>query len=413
MKKIKVIVIGGGAAGLMAAAEASKNGAEVLLFEKMKRPARKLCITGKGRCNITNTADLRTFITHFGKNGRFLRQAFHQYFTPDTIDFFETQGVKLVFERGGRIFPASGKAPDVAHALIQFAKKNGVIIKTSSPVKKLLIEDNKIVGVEVNGEKISADHVILALGGASYPLTGSTGDGYKLAKSAGHNITPIRPALVPLITKESCAGKMSGLNLRNIGVTLFVDGKKTRSEFGELVFADFGITGPITLTLSKEVIRYLNEKKDVKLSIDLKPALDEKKLDNRLIRDFTKRSTEQFSSVLRGLMAREMVPVCLEATKISPKKLVNQISSQERKRLLHWLKDFRLEIIGHRPLAEAIVTSGGVDTKEINPKTMESKICKNLFIIGELLDLDADTGGYNLQAAFSTGWVAGGSAVMR
>jgi len=443
MKKNKVIVIGGGAAGLVAAAEASKNGAEVLLLEKMKRSARtarKLCITGKGRCNITNTADLRTFITHFGKKGRFLRQAFHQYFTPDTIDFFEKQGVKLVFERGGRIFPASGKAPDVANALIQFAKENSVVIKTSSPVKKLLIEDNKITGVEVNGEKISADHVILALGGASYPLTGSTGDGYKLAKSAGHNIIPIRPALVPLITKENCAGKMNGLNLRNIGVTLFVDGKKIRSEFGELVFADFGITGPITLTLSKEVIDILYDNKQqqyesvkqyssdtqrleakekkllainpsckIEISIDLKPALDEKKLNNRLIRDFTKRSTEQFSSVLRGLMAKEMVPVCINATKISPKKLVNQISSQERKKLLHWLKDFRLEIIGHRPIAEAIVTSGGVDTKEINPKTMESKICKNLFIVGELLDLDADTGGYNLQAAFSTGWVAGNS----
>ena len=406
------IVIGGGAAGLMAAGQAASQGAKVLILEKMPRPARKLCITGKGRCNITNVAEMREFIGHFGKNGNFLRQAFHQFFVPELMGFLKDQGLPLVIERGGRVFPKSGKAMDVTDCLVRFLKKLGVTIQTNSKVEKLLIENNQIKGVVVKGKTIPADAVILATGGASYPKTGSTGDGYIFAKFAGHKIIPNQPALVPLETAESAAGKMAGLNLRNINVTMFVDGKKTREAFGEVVFAEFGMTGPVILTLSKEIVKLMKQKCKVELSIDLKPALDEKKLDARLIRDFTNRSKEPFNSVLRGLMAKEMVPICIEQTKIPAKKQVNQISAEERKKLRNWLKDLRFQITRSRPMDEAIVTAGGIDLSEINPKTMESKIVAGLYFAGEIIDVDADTGGYNLQAAFSTGWLAGRSCAV-
>ena len=415
MKKRKIIVIGGGAGGLMAAGQAAEAGAEVLILEKMSRPARKLCITGKGRCNITNVAELREFIAHFGKTGNFLRQAFHQFFTPELMDFMESRGLSLTTERGGRVFPTSGKAPDVAEVLIRYVRNTGVEIRTGSKVNGLQIEDGSVIGVILKGEKILSDAVIIATGGVSYPLTGSTGDGYEFAKSAGHTIASVRPALVPLETAGTAAGKMAGLNLRNINVTMFVDGKKSRSAFGELVFAEFakngtcGVTGPVILTLSGEIVDLLRDGRKIELSIDLKPALDEKKLDARLIRDFSTRGKEPFNSILRGLMAREMVPVCIEKSGIPAERSGNQISSNERKRVRQWLKDFRLEVVGHRPIEEAIVTAGGVNTKEINPKTMESKILKGLYFAGEVINFDADTGGYNLQAAFSTGWLAGQS----
>ena len=251
------------------------------------------------------------------------------------------------------------------------------------------------------------DAVILATGGASYPATGSTGDGYHLARGAGHGIVPIRPALVPLETKGNAAPKMAGLNLRNIKVRMYINGKKRREAFGEMVFTEFGLGGPVVLTLSGEAVDALNSGHKIVFSIDLKPALDEKILDMRLLRDFKKRGKEQFSSLLRGLLPREMVPVCIDLTGITPEKMVNTITAKERCTLRTWLKDFRLEVTGHRPLAEAIVTAGGIDTREINPRTMESRICEGLYIAGELLDIQADTGGYNLQAAFSTGWLAG------
>lgn len=394
----------------MAAGQAAEAGAKVLVLEKMHRPARKLCITGKGRCNITNDAEMRDFIAHFGKNGNFLRQTFNKFFAPDLMEFLESHGLPLVIERGGRVFPKSGKAMDVTDVLVRYLKKLGVEIRTGVKVEKLLVEDNQVEGIIANGKVISAKTIILATGGASYPRTGSTGDGYKFAKSAGHNIIKIHPALVPLETMETTAGKMAGLNLRNINVTMFVDGKKTREAFGELLFAAFGITGPVILTLSREIVHLLHQNHKVELAIDLKPALDEKKLDARLIRDFTKRSKEPFSSVLRGLMAKEMVPVCIAGTKIPANKQANQISADERKKLLNWLKDLRFHITGPRPMDEAIVTAGGVDLKEIDPKTMESKIVSGLYFAGEIMDLDADTGGYNLQAAFSTGWLAGKTA---
>lgn len=412
MTQKQVIIIGGGAAGLLAAGQAAESGARVKILEKMAKPARKLGITGKGRCNITNVAEIRNFISHFGKKGNFLRQAFHQFFTQDLMQFVEGQGLPLVTERGGRVFPESGRATDVAKILIRHVERLGVEIYTNTKVDQLLISENRISGVISKGKEWKADAVIVATGGTTYPLTGSTGDGFGFAKFAGHTVLPLRPALVPLETAGKTTLRMKDLNLRNVKVSLWVNGEKTREAFGELVFAEYGITGPITLSLSGEVVDLLHAEKKVEISIDLKPALDEKKLDARLIRDFTSRSKEPFRSVLRGLMAKEMVPVCLDETKIPANKPVNQISSAERKNLRNWLKDFRLSITGHRPMEEAIVTAGGVDLQEVNPRTMESKIISGLYFAGEVLDLDADTGGYNLQAAFSTGWLAGNSAAL-
>ena len=406
----RIVVIGAGAAGLMAAGKAAEAGAHTLLLEKMKRPARKLCITGKGRCNITNCADLPEFIAHFGKTGNFLRQAFWRFFAPDLMAFFRAIGLELVTERGGRVFPESGKAPDVPAVLLKWLERCGARIKLSSKVDELSAGNDRINGVVSRGREIPCDAVILATGGASYPATGSTGDGYRLAVSAGHSIVPIRPALVPLETSGDEAGKMIGLNLRNIKVHLLVNSKMRKKAFGELMFTESGVTGPVILTLSGEAVDAMREGHKVVLSLDLKPALDEKKLDARLLRDIASRGKENISSLLRGLLPREMIPVCLTLIEIPPDRQAGRISAKERRRMRMWLKDFRLEVTGYRPLGEAIVTAGGIETGEIDPRTMESRLTKGLFIAGELLDIQADTGGYNLQAAFSTGWLAGVSA---
>jgi predicted Rossmann fold flavoprotein len=410
MKARRVIVIGGGPAGLMAAGQAAEAGTETLLLEKMKLTGLKLCITGKGRCNITNIAEISDFISHFGKTGPFLRQAFARFFNTDLMEFLNGLGLELVTERGGRVFPASGKAPDVQKVLLQWNKKSMVRIKNSMTVDRILIHDKRITGVVSQGSEIPCDAVILATGGASYPATGSTGDGYSLCESAGHTVIPIRQALVPLVTSGSAAKRMAELNLRNINVRMLINGRKKREQFGELVFTEFGVTGPTILTLSGEAVDSLRSGAKVTLSIDLKPALDEKKLDARLQRDIASRGREQISSLLRGLLAREMVPVCLDLIGIPADHPVCNISAKERRLLRTWLKDFRLEVVGYRPFAEAIITAGGIDTQEIDPRTMESRKIKGLFIAGELLDIQADTGGYNLQAAFSTGWLAGQSA---
>ncbi len=394
----------------MAAGSAAELGAEVVILEKMKRPGRKLCITGKGRCNITNIAEIADFILHFGKTGKFLRQAFFQFFNEDLILFLEKLGLEIVIERGKRVFPKSGKAHDVLNVLLKWLREAGVTIEESSPVESLLLRDGRVEGVVCGGKKISCHAVILASGGASYPATGSTGDGYRLAAAAGHAVVVVRPALVPLITVGSQAHKMAGLNLRNINAKMFIDGKKKGEEFGELVFANFGVTGPVILSLSGIAVDALKINKKVEIVLDLKPALDEKKLDARLIRDLETRSKETVESILRGLLPKEMIPVCLDSIKISPEKLGGTISKPERTLLKKWLKEFRLEVSGHRPFAEAIITAGGVDVKEIEPRTMESRKTKGLFLAGELLDIQADTGGYNLQAAFSTGRLAGVSA---
>jgi predicted Rossmann fold flavoprotein len=411
---------------LMAAGQAAELGAETLLLEKMDRPGRKLRITGKGRCNLTNDAPLSEFITHFEPNGRFLRQAFSRFFTPDLVAFLDELGVRIVTERGGRVFPASGQAQDVVDALVRWVGERGVILRTQAPVQQLLVEGGRMVGVQVSrapsragkaatrhpsaGQVYRADGVIVATGGASYPGTGSTGDGYRLAQSVGHAIVPIRPALVPLETAGDVAARLQGLSLRNVTVQVWVNGKKQAEAFGEMLFTHFGVSGPIILSLSRQVVDALRQGRRVTLSMDLKPALDEHKLDARLLRDLDAHGKQQFRTLLKGLLPKKLIPVCMDLTSIPPDKAGHQITAQERKRLRTWLKDFRLEVTGHRSLAEAIITAGGVDTHEVDPRTMASRLVEGLYFAGEVLDVDADTGGYNLQAAFSTGWVAGRSA---
>ncbi len=413
MNERKVIVIGGGPAGLMAAGQAAEAGADTRLLEKMQRTGLKLCITGKGRCNLTNVAEVSDFISHFGKTGPFLRQAFARFFNTELMAFFNARGLRLVTERGGRVFPASGKAPDVHRALLQWIKKSGVRIIHSAPVDKIQTLHGRITGVVSQGREIACDAIILAAGGASYPATGSTGDGYRLSESAGHTVTPVRQALVPLVTSGGEAKQMTGLNLRNVNTRMLINGKKKREHFGEIVFTDFGITGPSILTLSGDAVDRLNSGHQVVFSIDLKPALDENKLDARLQRDIASRGTQPISSLLRGLIPREMVPVCLNCIDVPAERTACHISVKERRRLKTWLKDFRMEITGCRPFTEAIITAGGIDTREIDPRTMESRKTKGLFFAGELIDIQADTGGYNLQAAFSTGWLSGRSAAQR
>ena len=408
--KPRIIVVGGGAAGMMAAGAAAGTGARVLLLEKMKAPGRKLAITGKGRCNLTNTCEIREFIEHFGKTGKFLRQALHRFSNRDLIEFFNDCGLATVNERGGRVFPASGKAPDVVKTLRGRLQKTGVTIRLNSPVDGFLFTNGEISGVTVAGEEFPAAAVILTTGGASYPKTGSSGDGYRLAESCGHKIIPTRPALVPLICPEQITTQAAGLTLHNVAVRLLIEQKKVRDIFGEIMFTADGVSGPTALTLSKSIVTALEKGYEVELLLDLKPALDEKKLDNRLLRDFHKRGKETLVSILRGLIPQELIGTCLQMTNIASQRQGNEITVRERKLLRQWLKRLRLPITGHRPLSEAIITAGGVDLREIDPKTMASKFIKNLFIAGELLDLQADTGGYNLQAAFSTGHLAGTSA---
>ena len=404
----KVVVVGGGAAGLMAAGFAAQNGAQALVLEKMKRPARKILITGKGRCNLTNKAPVREFLRHYNKNGRFLRPSFTHFFSGDLIDFFEQRGVKCITERGGRIFPESENARDIVDALVSWSKKQGAKIQTASPISEIFAEYGKVRGVRLkNGKEIFADAVILATGGASYPATGSTGDGYRAAKQLGHTIVPIRPALVPVETSGKTASSLQGLSLKNVNVSVWYDDKKQGEQFGELLFTHFGLSGPAILTLSRTIVDAIREGKKVEVSIDLKPALDMKKLDARLLRDLDNYGKKKIENILKGLLPSALIPVCLQQTGISGESRGNRLNSEQRKQLRLWLKDFRLLLSKPRGFDEAIVTAGGVDTKEVDPRTMESRIIKNLYFAGEILDIDGDTGGYNLQAAFSTGALAG------
>ncbi len=410
MRRERIIVVGGGASGLMAAGIAAERGADVLLLEKMKTPARKIRISGKGRCNLSNSAELFDFMTHFGKSGQFLRQSFSRFFTPELIVFFESRGLKLQVERGGRIFPAHGDAPAVAKLLLKWVEDSGVIVRSGSAVTRLLVQEGRVKGVVCSGQEMRGDAVVIATGGASYSRTGSTGDGYRLLKGVGHSVVPLRPALVPLVTEKQAVRGLAGLELRNVKLRLYIDGKRKSQNFGELSFTSFGLSGPIVLTVSLMAVDALEQDKKVSVSLDLKPALDDAKLDARLLRDLQKRDKEPMASVLRGLIPQQLVGTCLVKTKISSELIAGELPAKARTALRHWLKDFRFEITGYRPIEEAIVTAGGVLTKEINPHTMESKIIKDLYIIGELLDIHGDTGGYNLQAAFSTGWVAGHAA---
>lgn len=411
MSKTNVIIIGAGPAGLLAAGRAAELGGKVLVLEKMRTEGRKLLITGKGRCNITNDAAIGEFITHVFPNGKFLRNAFSQFFSNDIIELLEKYGVESTLERGGRYFPASNKSLDILQALLKWVNELGVEIRTCQRVEKLLVEDGVVKGVRANGKLFLAEKVILATGGKSYPATGSTGDGYELAKQAGHKIEKPIPALVPLETKGSIVQKLQGLNLKNVKTVVWVNGKKAGEAFGEMIFTHFGLSGPIILTLSRIVVSALQNGGKVEITVDLKPALDEQKLDNRLLRDLNEHGKKQIGNIFRNWLPASMVPVFIELLELDPEKACHQISGKERKQIRHLLKNMRFEISHNRSFKEAIITAGGVITNEIRPKTMESKIVSGLYFAGEMIDLDAETGGYNLQIAYSTGWLAGNSSV--
>jgi len=395
---------------MMAAGQAAGLGADTLLLEKMRRPGRKLGITGKGRCNLTNVASLPEIISHFGSSGIFLRQAFYRFSNDELVVFFEDLGVPTVVERGGRIFPASGQARDVVDALTAWMRRQGVTVRRKISVDGLLIKRQKVCGVcGLTGEIYPADAVIIATGGVSYPATGSTGDGYRLARSAGHSIVSPRPALIPLETEGAVAPRLQGLSMRNVNVSVLINGRKQDEAFGEMLFTHFGLSGPVILSLSGRVTDALDMGGRVTISIDLKPALDEHKLDERLLRDLDAHGKRKFQTLLEGLMPGKLIPVCMDLTGIPPDRRGHQITASERRRLRAWLKDFRLEVTGTRPISEAIITAGGINTGEIDPRTMASRLVSGLYFAGEVMDIDADTGGYNLQAAFSTGWLAGRS----
>jgi len=412
----QVVVIGGGAAGLMAAGQAAAAGAPVLLLERTARLGTKLRITGKGRCNLTNTAELKDFLAHFdflddeADSHHFLRNAFARFFAPDLVAFFEDLGVPTVVERGGRVFPASSDAQQVAGALARFAREQGVQIRLRSRVTRLLCQGGCLQGVELeSGEQVMAGAVVVATGGASYPKTGSTGDGYRLAEEVGHRLIPVRPALVPLVVAGSEPKAMMGLSLRNVEVRLLLDGQEFAREFGEMLFTHYGVSGPIILTLSGPAVARLGRGR-LEMSINLKSALSPEELDARLRRDLDRFGKRAYRNLLKELLPQKMIDVVVARTGIPPDKPGHQITADERQRLRELLHDFRLMVVGHRPLEEAIVTAGGVDTREVDPRTMASRLVKRLYFAGEVLNVQADTGGYNLQAAFSTGYVAGRAA---
>lgn len=411
MNKFDVIVVGAGPAGLLAAGRAAELGAKVLVLEKMHNEGRKLLITGKGRCNVTNSAPISEFINHVFPNGRFLKNAFSQYFSQDILELLARYKVDITLERGGRYFPTSQKAKDILDALLKWTTELNVEIQCGFQVEKMLVEDGIIKGVRANGEEFSASKVILATGGKSYPATGSTGDGYELARQVGHKIEKPIPALVPVETKGSIAQNLQGLNLRNVNAVVWVDNKKAGEAFGEMLFTHFGLSGPIILTLSRIMVKALQGNQKVEVTIDLKPALDEQKLDKRLQRDLNEHGKKQLVNIFRSWLPASMISVFIEELGLDAQKECHQVSGKERKRIRHMMKNMRFEVSHNRSFKEAIITAGGIITKEITPKTMESKIVSGLYFAGEIIDLDAETGGYNLQIAYSTGWVAGNSSV--
>ncbi len=403
---LRIAVIGGGPAGMIAAIRAAEGGAQVTLFEKMPRVGRKLGITGKGRCNLTNTADNAEIIKNLPGNGKFLFSALKNFSSADTVNFFENLGVKTKIERGGRIFPVSDDASEVIDALLRKMIVLGVEIKNNSPVTDIIAEHKKIRGVLVGGKIFDCDAVILATGGASYPATGSTGDGFRLAKRIGHTVTEILPALVPLEVEEDIKS-LQGLSLKNVRVKLLADGKKIAEQFGEMLFTHFGVSGPIILTLSRQAAKFLSEGKFVELEINLKPALTPEQLDARILRDFDKFKRRAIKNSLVELLPAKLIPIILDRAFIEPNKKVDEITQAERRRLVENLRGLLLTITQTRPIAEAIVTAGGVSVKEINPQTMQSKLVEGLFIAGEVADVDGFTGGFNLQAAWAMGNTAG------
>lgn len=408
MRDPDLIVIGAGAAGLLASGTAATAGARVLLLEKMPRPGMKLAITGKGRCNLTNIEPRGGFESHFGVNGNWLKPAFDAYFSDALMAFLESEGIPLVTERGGRVFPAGARAPDVVKVLVAWVRRLGVEIRPRQAVERLLMDtDGGVGGVVTPAGETRGRSVVLACGGASYPGTGSTGDGYALASAVGHVVVSPRPALVPLVTRPAPDRALDGTGLKNVRVQLLVDGEAVAQGFGEMGFSASGVNGPVILSLSGLAVDAMDAGHDVRLQVDLKPALSESKLRARLDRDLVARATEPMRSVLRGLLPKPLVGGCLAATGIRGSLPGNRLAIPQREQLIGWLKNVELAVSGHRGMSEAIVTAGGVALDGVCPDTMASRLVPRLYFAGELLDIHADTGGYNLQAAFSTGVLAG------
>lgn len=403
-----IIVVGAGPAGMMAAIKAAENGGQVTLLEKMPRPGKKMLITGKGRCNITNAASIQEIIKNIPGNGKFLNSCLKAYDNEDVQYFFNGLGVATKVERGGRVFPVSDKAADVVEAMVNRLYELGVRLVTGIRVTELLAENGKITGVKTaDGQLMKADKVILATGGASYPGTGSTGDGFRMAGKLGHNIEKPLPALVPLEIEEDWIKECQGLSLKNVRATLLSDGEKAGEEFGEMLFTHFGVSGPIILTLSRKAARLLDDGYFVELVINLKPALSREQLDLRILRDFEEFKRKNLKNAMHKLLPGKLIEPVLDNAYLNPESMVNTVTREERQRLSAVLQNLTLTVLSTRPMAEAIVTAGGISVKEINPKTMESKLIKGLYVAGETADIDGFTGGYNLQAAFSMGAAAG------
>lgn len=403
----KVIVIGGGAAGAVAAIFAARNGHRVELFEKNEKIGKKLFITGKGRCNVTNAGDMDALFDAVKSNPKFLYSAFYSFTNEQAMDFFEELGVRLKVERGNRVFPKSDHSSDIIHALKHELEQLGVEIHFCTEVKDVLVEHEKFTGIVLkNGKKVSGDACVVATGGISYASTGSTGDGYRFAEKTGHKVTELYPSLVPMEVKEWYAKELQGLSLRNVRGTILDGKKKLYDEFGEMLFTHYGVSGPIIISASSVVGKKLQDK-ELTLQIDLKPALSREQLDQRVLRDFEENKNKQFKNAVDKLFLAKLKPIMIELSGISPEKKVNEISKEERLYFVDLIKNFKMTLTGLRSYNEAIITKGGVSVKDIDPGTMESKKISGLYFAGEVLDLDALTGGFNLQIAWSTGYLAG------
>lgn len=407
MKCVRIAVIGGGAAGLMAAGTAASFGAAVTLFEKNAKVGRKIVITGKGRCNVTNHCSTDEFLAHVPRNPRFLYSALGAFSVQDTMEFFEQRGVPLKTERGNRVFPVSDRSLDIVDAMYDYVRKAGVHI-VHEPVESIVTDNGAVCAVMAGEKRWNADRVILATGGASYPLTGSTGDGYRMVKELGHTVTPLCASLVPLVCSGKDCPRLQGLSLRNVGLTVQENGKTIYDDFGEMLFTHYGVSGPLILRASSHMRKW--GKARYHMEIDLKPALDEQTLDRRIISDFSEHLNADFRNALGGLLPKKLIPIVVERSGIEPHAKVHSITKQQRAGLVRTLKHFELEVQEPRPIEEAIITSGGISVREIAPRDMQSKKVRGLYFAGEIIDVDAYTGGFNLQIAWSTGYLAGSRA---
>lgn len=408
MERYDAIIIGAGPAGMMAAIRAAERKRNVLLVERNEAPGKKLLISGKGRCNLTNSCGVEDFLGKFSESRKFLRNAFAKFFNTDLISFFEGSGLKLKVERGGRVFPKSDRSGDILDVLKSKLKNRNIKVLSGERAREIIVENKKIIGVLTYSHKqIPAERVAIATGGLSYPQTGSTGDGYGIAEKLGHCVSPLKPALSPILIKEKFIRDWQGISLKNVRLALFAGGKKIDERFGEMLFTHFGLSGPVVLDISGSVYDAKRSENDAVVSINLKPALDHKKLNGRLLREFKANPGKSIKNIFKNLLPHGMIKRFLECCSVNGDKNASEITAGERKRLITGLFDLRLTVGGVMPVKDGIVTRGGVNTKEINPKTMESKLVKGLFFAGEVIDIDAKTGGYNMQAAFSTGWVCG------